>query len=90
MACFGVDDLVIVDTNDALLVTTRARSQEVRLSLCILYDLLTIIRLRNSSPGAVRPAGSQLYELLLISISVFAAIETSVIPLFFDNFEKLR
>lgn len=29
VACLGVDDLVIVDTQDALLVTTRARSQEV-------------------------------------------------------------
>ncbi len=27
VACLGVDDLVIVDTHDALLVTTRARSQ---------------------------------------------------------------
>ena len=27
VACLGVDDLVIVDTPDALLVTTRARSQ---------------------------------------------------------------
>jgi len=30
VACLGVDDLVIVDTVDALLVTTRARSQEVK------------------------------------------------------------
>jgi len=30
IACLGVDDLVIVDTVDALLVTTRARSQEVK------------------------------------------------------------
>ena len=30
IACLGVDDLVIVDTPDALLVTTRARSQEVK------------------------------------------------------------
>ena len=30
IACLGVDDLVIVDTNDALLITTRARSQEVK------------------------------------------------------------
>ncbi|KAF8318450.1 mannose-1-phosphate guanylyltransferase [Clavulina sp. PMI_390] len=30
VACLGVDDLVIVDTPDALLVTTRARSQEVK------------------------------------------------------------
>ncbi|GJJ14386.1 hypothetical protein Clacol_008650 [Clathrus columnatus] len=30
VACLGVDDLVIVDTHDALLVTTRARSQEVK------------------------------------------------------------
>ncbi|EJD52123.1 mannose-1-phosphate guanylyltransferase [Auricularia subglabra TFB-10046 SS5] len=30
VACLGVDDLVIVDTSDALLVTTRARSQEVK------------------------------------------------------------
>lgn len=30
VACLGVDDLVVVDTHDALLVTTRARSQEVR------------------------------------------------------------
>ncbi|KZV82856.1 hypothetical protein EXIGLDRAFT_729246 [Exidia glandulosa HHB12029] len=30
IACLGVDDLVIVDTADALLVTTRARSQEVK------------------------------------------------------------
>ncbi|KAH7106717.1 mannose-1-phosphate guanylyltransferase [Auriculariales sp. MPI-PUGE-AT-0066] len=30
IACLGVDDLVIVDTPDALLVTTRARSQDVK------------------------------------------------------------
>ena len=30
IACLGVDDLVIVDTPDALLVTTRARAQEVK------------------------------------------------------------
>ena len=30
VACLGVDDLVIVDTPDALLVTTRARSQELK------------------------------------------------------------
>ncbi|KAF8575445.1 mannose-1-phosphate guanylyltransferase [Ramaria rubella] len=30
VACLGVDDLVVVDTADALLVTTRARSQEVK------------------------------------------------------------
>jgi len=30
VACLGVDDLVIVDTNDALLITTRARCQEVK------------------------------------------------------------
>ncbi|KAF8758717.1 Nucleotidyl transferase [Rhizoctonia solani] len=30
IACLGVDDLVVVDTNDALLITTRARSQEVK------------------------------------------------------------
>jgi len=30
VACLGVDDLVIVDTADALLITTRARSQEVK------------------------------------------------------------
>ncbi|KDQ06544.1 hypothetical protein BOTBODRAFT_39515 [Botryobasidium botryosum FD-172 SS1] len=30
VACLGVDDIVIVDTPDALLVTTRARSQEVK------------------------------------------------------------
>ena len=30
VTCLGVDDLVIVDTPDALLVTTRARSQEVK------------------------------------------------------------
>ncbi|KZS93389.1 mannose-1-phosphate guanylyltransferase [Sistotremastrum niveocremeum HHB9708] len=30
IACLGVDDLVIVDSADALLVTTRARSQEVK------------------------------------------------------------
>lgn len=30
VACLGVDDLVIVDTPDALLVTTRARAQEVK------------------------------------------------------------
>ncbi|KAE8263669.1 hypothetical protein A4X03_0g1518 [Tilletia caries] len=30
IACLGVDDVVIVDTPDALLVTTRARSQEVK------------------------------------------------------------
>jgi MannoseP isomerase/GMP-like beta-helix domain len=29
VACLGVDDLVVVDTSDALLITTRARSQEV-------------------------------------------------------------
>lgn len=30
VACLGVDDLVIVDMPDTLLVTTRARSQEVK------------------------------------------------------------
>jgi len=30
IACLGVDDLVIVDTPDALLVTTRARSQDLK------------------------------------------------------------
>ncbi|KAJ3475480.1 hypothetical protein NLG97_g9444 [Lecanicillium saksenae] len=30
VACLGVDDLVIVDVPDALMVTTRARSQEVK------------------------------------------------------------
>jgi mannose-1-phosphate guanylyltransferase len=30
VACLGVDDLVIVDMPDALMVTTRARSQEVK------------------------------------------------------------
>ena len=30
VACLGVDDLVIVDTPDALLVTTRARSQDLK------------------------------------------------------------
>lgn len=30
IAALGVDDLVIVDTPDALLVTTRARAQEVK------------------------------------------------------------
>jgi mannose-1-phosphate guanylyltransferase len=31
VACLGVDDLVVVDTSDALLITTRARSQEVNM-----------------------------------------------------------
>lgn len=30
IACLGVDDLIIVDMPDALMVTTRARSQEVK------------------------------------------------------------
>ena len=30
VALLGVDDLVVVDTPDALLVTTRARAQEVK------------------------------------------------------------
>lgn len=30
MALLGVDDLVVVDTPDALMVTTRARAQEVK------------------------------------------------------------
>lgn len=30
VSCLGVDDLVIVDMPDCLLVTTRARSQEVK------------------------------------------------------------
>ncbi|KAH8110569.1 nucleotide-diphospho-sugar transferase, partial [Phellopilus nigrolimitatus] len=30
IACLGVDDLVIVDMPDALMITTRARSQEVK------------------------------------------------------------
>ncbi|PWY99469.1 hypothetical protein BCV70DRAFT_201035 [Testicularia cyperi] len=30
IACLGVDDVVIVDTPDALLITTRARSQDVK------------------------------------------------------------
>jgi hypothetical protein len=30
ITCLGVDDLVIVDMPDTLLVTTRARSQEVK------------------------------------------------------------
>ena len=39
VACLGVDDLVVVDTADALLITTRARSQEVNtLSLIRLCD----------------------------------------------------
>ncbi len=31
VACLGVDNLVIVDVPDTLLVTTRARSQEVKM-----------------------------------------------------------
>ena len=30
VALVGVDDVVVVDTPDALLVTTRARAQEVK------------------------------------------------------------
>ena len=30
VACLGVDDLVIVDMPDALMITTRGRSQEVK------------------------------------------------------------
>jgi mannose-1-phosphate guanylyltransferase len=30
VACLGVDDLVIVDMPDTLMITTRARSQEVK------------------------------------------------------------
>ena len=30
IACLGMDDVVVVDTPDALLVTTRARSQDVK------------------------------------------------------------
>lgn len=30
VACLGVDDLVVVDMPDTLLITTRARSQEVK------------------------------------------------------------
>ena len=30
IALLGVDDIVVVDTPDALMVTTRARSQEVK------------------------------------------------------------
>ena len=30
IACLGVDDLIIVDMPDALMVTTRARSEEVK------------------------------------------------------------
>lgn len=30
ITCLGVDDIVIVDTPDALMITTRARSQEVK------------------------------------------------------------
>lgn len=30
ITCLGVDDIVIVDSPDALMVTTRARSQEVK------------------------------------------------------------
>ena len=30
ITCLGVDDIVIVDAPDALMVTTRARSQEVK------------------------------------------------------------
>lgn len=30
VACLGVDDVVVVDTPDALLITTRARSQDVK------------------------------------------------------------
>ncbi|CBQ73338.1 probable Mannose-1-phosphate guanylyltransferase [Sporisorium reilianum SRZ2] len=30
IACLGVDDVVVVDTPDALLITTRARSQDVK------------------------------------------------------------
>jgi mannose-1-phosphate guanylyltransferase len=30
IACLGVDDLVVVDMPDTLLITTRARSQEVK------------------------------------------------------------
>ena len=30
VACLGMDDVVVVDTPDALLVTTRARSQDVK------------------------------------------------------------
>lgn len=30
IACLGVDDVVVIDTPDALLVTTRARSQDVK------------------------------------------------------------
>ena len=30
IACLGVDDVVVIDTPDALLITTRARSQDVK------------------------------------------------------------
>lgn len=30
IACLGMDDVVVVDTEDALLITTRARSQDVK------------------------------------------------------------
>ena len=45
VACLGVDDLVVVDTADALLVTTRARSQEVGLRRCCMccYSLIAHI-----------------------------------------------
>jgi mannose-1-phosphate guanylyltransferase len=38
VAVVGLDDVVVVDTPDALLVTTRARAQEVKQAVAALKD----------------------------------------------------
>ena len=38
IAVIGLDDVVVVDTPDALLVTTRARAQEVKQAVAVLKD----------------------------------------------------
>lgn len=38
VAVIGLDDVVVVDTPDALLVTTRARAQEVKKVVAALKD----------------------------------------------------
>lgn len=65
VACLGVDDLVVVDTHDALLITTRARSQEVRVATFLdiaLTNRKILFRLKNSSQNVEKLAGNQYYK----------------------------
>ena len=61
VAVVGLDDVVVVDTPDALLVTTRARAQEVKQIVAALKesgrpaDLVTRV-VQATRPGALTGA----------------------------------